>query len=669
MAICQYIERVNRSFFGGFGGSVPYTIIIGHLNPHRVKQMGDQKDIADMSFEEFFSETKRDVERKENKKAAAQAARDEKPTGIRGFLGATPKINFNNGKFLLYVPRYEGHENDSFNVAVECGDRIVPMHRLEYSKQRGARVTKPATIDLTPAEVTPMDSFVLTIDGERAFENKARPIAFYNNIGSPMPRPIGEVTAVCRVGTKLKLSKAEIISSAVKNGLAVYQVNVFMSGAVMVDESVSAGSEDACADAAPEQEAPAEAVKESVKEKVPAKKPSRKAVKGDFAISQPSQDADIIFDGRKLPLYAEAPIITLSIKGCEPEECVVRAEGKDGELLSIPGASKLRIDTKEYGGPLTIILEKGAKVLYSQECFVIPDFKCSYSGKGDITEDTKVEYTMFGQTGTKDVSEDDPYSFEFGGMKFKAIWCVPYVTYDVGNGPKVFDNADMDILSIKSDKMKVTVRGARKKALFFGGETGKKRDITPDWDGETFEVDVASIRDEILASSSSAFCIYITVNSCPNRKFMTLRNPVRMTASFDGSDITVNVDESMKDCICRLYKIDKSIEDVPMNAGTNIVRVAPDVIEAEAVEMYNGSVRTSVPVKIRQMPFINRDQMGDKWMYVSREKRIPLPDDLYKDGEPVMSNIKKWHELIVRMNPELKGVTFEMIQKAFKEAN
>jgi len=626
--------------------------------------MGDQKDIADMSFEEFFSESKRDVERKENKKAAAQAARDEKPTGIRGFLGATPKINFNNGKFLLYVPRYEGHENDNFNVAVECGDRIIPMHRLDYSKQRNGRVTKPATIDLTPADVTPMDNFVLTIDGERAFENKARPITFYNNIGSPMPRPIGEVTAVCKVGTKLKLSKAEILDSSVKNGLAVYQVNVFMSGAVMVDENAT-NTEGPAKD--PEQEIAQD--NEPEKEKAPVKKPVKKTVaKGDFSISPASSDADIVYDGRRLPLYAEAPVVTLNVKGCEPEDCIVRAEGKDGEILSIPGASKLRIDTKEYGGPLTIVLEKGSKKLHSCECFVIPDFKCSYSGKGDITDDTKIEYTMLGQTGTRDVSEDDPYSFDINGMKFKAVWCVPYVTYDIGNGPRQFDAADVDILSIKADKMKVTVRGARKKALFFGGETGKKKEITSEWEDETFEVDMEPIRNEILSSSSSVFCIYITVNSCPNRKFMTIRNPVRMTASYDGSDVIVNVDESMKDCVCRLYRIDKTTEDIPLNGGTNMIRIAPDVIEAEAIEMYNGAVRTSVPVSIRKMPFIIKDQMGDKWMYVSRSKRIPLPEDLYKGGAPDMSAIKPWHDRIVRMNPELKGVTFEMIQKAFKEA-
>jgi hypothetical protein len=72
-------------------------------------------------------------------------------------------------------------------------------------------------------------------------------------------------------------------------------------------------------------------------------------------------------------------------------------------------------------------------------------------------------------------------------------------------------------------------------------------------------------------------------------------------------------------------------------------------------------------VPVRQLPFLHRDSMGDKWMYVSRSKRIPLPSELFKDDQPDIPAIRAWHDRIVRMNPELKGVTFEMIQKAFKE--
>ena len=117
--------------------------------------MGDRKDIADMSFEEFFSESKTKAEREANRKAAAAAEKphQEQPA-VRGFVGATPKINFNNGKFLLYIPRYRGLENDHFELAVECGESIVPMGRLESVKQGKSRVTRPDTLDLTPPVTT-----------------------------------------------------------------------------------------------------------------------------------------------------------------------------------------------------------------------------------------------------------------------------------------------------------------------------------------------------------------------------------------------------------------------------------------------------------------------------------------------------------------------------------
>ena len=41
----------------------------------------------------------------------------------------------------------------------------------------------------------------------------------------------------------------------------------------------------------------------------------------------------------------------------------------------------------------------------------------------------------------------------------------------------------------------------------------------------------------------------------------------------------------------------------------------------------------------------------------------------FKDGQPDLAHIKAWHDRIVRMNPELKGVTFEMIKKAFTDFN
>ena len=627
----------------------------------RVSKMGEQKDIADMSFEEFFSESKTKAEREANRKAAAKPNKDA-PAPARGFIGATPKINFNNGKFLLYIPRYRGLENDRFNIAVECGDRIVPMNHLESVKQGGARVTRPSTIDLTPAEVTPMDDFTFTIDGEKAFVNKARAVTFYNSVGSPVVRPLGEVTAVARAGAELKLFKAELLESSEKNGLAVFKLNVLVSGTAKVDEGASQKPEGAS-----EEEPQEEPVKESEKKEVPKKKPAKKvAVKAEMSLSQPSLDADAIYDGTRLPLYASFPVVSVLVSGCELADCLLRINGKDGEISSSAPASQMYADTGDYGGPVTLTLEKGSKKLAEASYFIVPGFECTYSGKGDITDDTAVSYTVFGEKGTRDVKDDDPYSFEHGDMKFQIVWCVPVVTYNIGKGPQPFGTVDVDILEL-GETMTVTVRGARKKALFFGGVTGKKREVTPDWEGETYEIDMAPIRQEVMSSPSSTYCLYLTVNSFPNRKFMTIRNPVRIKAKFVDGNVVAEIDPSVKECVCRLYKMDKSVEEVPISTDNCTVPVSPDVIEAEVVEMYNGQPNTSIVVSVRPLPFLSVDSMGDRWMYVSRSKRIPLPDELFKDGVPDTHAIRAWHERIVRMNPELRGVTSEMILKAFKD--
>jgi len=632
----------------------------------RVRDMGDQKDIADMSFEEFFSESKTKAEREANRKAAAvQKTNPETLKTERGFIGATPKINFNNGKFLLYVPRYRGLENDRFNIAVEFGEDVIPLNRIESVKQGKNRVTRPDTIDLTPAGVTPMDDFAFTIDGEKVFVNKAHPVSFYNSVGSPVVRPMGEVTAVARAGVTLKLFKAEILESTVKNGLSVFKLNVQVSGTAKVDENAQPEAEELQEEV---QEIPQE--QPAPVEEAPKKKPAKKvAVKGGFTLSQASQDADVVLGKERLPLYVSAPIMSVSVTGCEPADCTVRAEGKDGEILSTSAAAQMYVNTGKYGGPVTVTLEKAGKKLASAKYFIIPGMECEYSGKGDITDDTVVKYNVFGEKGSRDVKDDGAYDFEHDGMKFQIVWCVPVVTYDIGNGPQPFDAVDVDILDLKGETMKVTVRGARKKAIFFGGSTGKKKDITPDWEGESYDIDLAPIREEVFSTSSSTHTLFITVNSFPNRKFMTIRNPVRISARYEDGSIVADIDPSVSGCICRLFKIDKSVEEIQISTENNTVPVSQDVIEAEVIETYNGQPRTSILVQVRQLPFLWKDAMGDKWMYVSSSKRIPLPGELFKDGQPDMSAIKAWHDRIVRMNPELKGVTFDMIQKAFRDFN
>ena len=87
--------------------------------------MVERKDISDMSFEEFFKKTDEEDSGKNDKAkapAVATAASDEDS----GFGNSTPKINFKDGRFVLYVPRYRG--KGPFNAAVCSILASCPFH-------------------------------------------------------------------------------------------------------------------------------------------------------------------------------------------------------------------------------------------------------------------------------------------------------------------------------------------------------------------------------------------------------------------------------------------------------------------------------------------------------------------------------------------------------------
>ena len=130
--------------------------------------MDARKDITDMSFEEFFSEQK---VKKEKESARVEAAKAKKEASMGehqpGFQGSGPKLNFIDGKVMVYIPRYTASENSRFEVAVEVGEDVVTMGRLDSVKQKSNRVSRPDTKDITGVGVKPFGGFAITIDGEK----------------------------------------------------------------------------------------------------------------------------------------------------------------------------------------------------------------------------------------------------------------------------------------------------------------------------------------------------------------------------------------------------------------------------------------------------------------------------------------------------------------------
>lgn len=632
----------------------------------QVTDVEGHKDITEMSFEEFFSESKVKSEKSEIDTQAPPRAVPKK-TGPQnsqraGFGGSGPKINYTAGRFQLYIPRYSGKESDRFEVAVDCAAGVIPMGHIDSVKQKGGRTTRPATIDLTTAGVSPLESFTVTIDGEEVFVNKPRSLIFFNNIGLPLNKPAGDVFAVHPSSTDLRLVKAEVLGETTKGDVTITRLEVSLAGGVWIQDSEAPAPSDEAGDAV-EPIAPVEG------------KPTKKAqarkvrVKGSLGLSAGCKDADVRFNDEVLPMYTGPFQVFVDVEGCQVQDCKLSVSVLSEEVLSIMPEHAVSIDVGDRVGPVDVTLEREGKVLDSKRAFVIPGLAYRIPGKGDLSDDPSVELTIFGSTVTADAGASEVCGpFERDGMSFSIEWMVPVVGYDIGDGMRHDIPCEVNISDIQGDALRVSITGARKKSIFFGGENGKKRDVTPEWSGQTYDIDLSQIREEVYSNPSSTFCFYITVNSFPNRKFMTIRNPVRIKAVFNGSEVSVDIDPSVgTGAICRLYRMDRTESDVPLVPGNNLISVDADVIDADVIESVDGRSRVTVPVVIRSMPFLHRDQTGDYWLYVSRSKRIPLPDGLIVDGKPDYGAVKAWHDRIVRMNPELRSVTYPMMQKAFAD--
>ena len=615
--------------------------------------MEGHKDISEMSFEEFFSE---------------KDQRQAQPKGDApvGFGNVSPKINYKDGRFLLYIPRYGSDENARFEVAVDCSAGVVPLGRLESSPRAGGRLSRSTTVDITSAGISPLEPFTLVIDGVDAFRHKPRNVLYFNNIGLPVGRPVGEVYAVHAKGTSLRTVKAEVMETSEVVGVMVTKAEVSVAGGIWLDDRKrDRQASEAKADVT---ETPEE-VTQPKAEKTEAPKPkpkSRKKAKGSLKVPAGVQEAEASVDGVRLQIHRRFPPFTVSVENCELSECTVTLRDAAGNEVAggtAPVSAPMTFDT-DTDGVLEIVLSKGEQTLASERFVYIPDFECSRPGKGDIPPEPSFTFTAFGETVGADIY-DGPYTVSRNGSDITIVWNIPAVTYDIGGGPVRFEPFDVDVGEL-GDTLVVTVAGARKKALFFGGDKGKKREVTPDWNDDTYRVPLNGIKEEVYSTTAPEFTMYITVNSFPMRRFMTIRNPPRMKASFADGNVVAEVAQG-GEYVCRLYRMDKTVEEVPLQAGESSVPVSADVVEAEVAEVYDGRDRASVLVSVRPLPFLWRDETGEYWLYVNRSKRIPLPGDLVSSGKPDAARIRAWHDQIIRMNPELRDVTTQMMQRAFDE--
>ncbi len=628
-------------------------------------KMVERKDISEMSFEEFFSRSGDDADSKKSSPSSTTGSSPEHDATM-GFGGSAPKINYRDGKFLLYIPRFKG--SGKFDVAIETKSEVIPVARLDSTKLREHRLTRPATVGLDELGVCPLDEFILTIDGANVFVNKSRKILLFNSSGLPVSHASGETTVVFRKGTPLRMFKASLLKTDTVGDVTVSIIDVAPGGFVRIQTEEP--SEQAAPESKPEAPKKAtEAAAPASKKAAPAAKKTKKTpVKAALSLSAGIPEASASIAGSIVPIFKEPPTASISVDGCDISECTVSVVDSSGEIVfgRVPAEARMDLRNGRSEGLLTANVEKEGKVLKSAQYFLIPDFACEYSGKGDIPDDTSVRFTMFGQGYEKGIYDDDfegPYSH--GDSSFGMLWSVPVVTYDLGEGPRPYEQLVLSADELTSSMLVVKVRGAKKKKIYFGPEGGKKEDITKGWDSDSVQINLPPLLDQVY-SSTGTYCFFISINSFPNRKFIQIHNPERAKVSVADGSIGVEVLGGKTDCDCVIFLQDKTSKTVRLAEGSNAVPIPADAVEAEIVESFKGKVRRVTPVKVRPLPFIS-SIAGDLWLYVSKDKRIPLPDGLFKGDAPDLDAVTRWHGKIVGMNPELKAVSLAEMKRAFTD--
>lgn len=599
------------------------------------------RDISDMSFDEFFL-GKKPSTRRDRPKQSEGGEQPASDVDGSGFPRGRPKLNVRGTSILLFVPRYDGGSAAKYEAAIEQGGRTLKLGRLKVSPLDGGLSSLPTEFDLLVVGVSPLDEFVLTVDGKRVYEMFAHRSMMFDTDGMPISRAADDTVVLYPKGSHLWLGDAKVVTTAEVGDLLVSTVEVAKGGYIRVRDR------------------PQPVERPKAEEPRPKDAPKKQKLKPAASIDlPPAETVASVRDGDALlPLYPGVPEIGFTLKDTTEAECVlwlngseVPMEGFDASAVPASGRTDLSV------------VREGRK-LDSASFYVIPGFACSYQGKGDIPDDRYVDVTYEGGDARLDVYADLDRPLKVNGEDVRVAWNIPVVTYDAGEGEVPFQEAEVNVDGLP-DSIVVTVRNASKKSLFLGS-TGKKSNITPEWTDDTVRIESSAVESAVFDSPTRSASMYITVNSCPVRRFLTFVNPADTEVSYSAGEVRVIV-RGNGDHVCRVFNLDKTVEEHVLSKGENSVPVSQKAISAEVAESRGGREISVETVTIRELPFLLRDDMGDVWLYVSKEKRIPLPDGLLENGRKNPGEVRKWHDQIVRMNPELRTVSPEKMIKAFAD--
>ena len=603
------------------------------------------KDISDMSFDEFFLGKKSGSKAKEVPRPAESSDGETRVDGSR-FIRGHPKINVKGGRISLFIPKYEGGKGARYAVKVMQGGRVFNLGNLKSSPLDSDVSSIPTEFDLTESDIDPLGGYILSIDGKDVYEGFEHRYMMFDAEGMPISRAEDTTVVAYRPTDHLWLSDAKVVTEMDIGGMRVTTVNVAQGGYVRVKDRPQRNPEKS---EAPKKESPVR------KERKPS---------ASIAMSAPETVAEVRVGDTILPLYSRIPEVSVKLKDADQDSCVIKVDSP-GRLDGVPATSYGVKSIEGARGEVVLSVESDGKILAKEKFFVIPDFECMTAVKGDIPSFEYLDFSMGGETYHLDIYKDDIEGpFEYDGGEIRLVWGFPVVSVDTGSGMTPLEDSEMSVDDLP-DSIVIRARGATKKAVFLGG-SGKRVNLTPEWEDETIRVDTTPIYKAVLNSPSREASLYITVNSCPVRRFLTVRNEAGAAMSCSGGSIHFEVRGKGR-YVCRIYGIGRAEETHDLPEGSSDVAIGSEAISAELMEIRDGKEIPVEDITIRPLPFLMKDGMGDVWLYVSKDKRIPLPDGLLESSSKSPAEIRKWHSQIVRMNPELRKVSPEMMVKAFAD--
>ena len=271
----------------------------------------------------------------------------------RGFFkDQSPCIRLEDGRFRLHIPRYRSREGDRLEPTLNDGSRSVPLPPLASGRYG---VTAPAVVDLTAFGFSPLEQFILSIDGNSVFINHPTDRMIFDGDGEMCTSVTGRGYVVVSKNSSVKMLGAGLLSRRDMGAVQVLEMDFSEGGTVDLDRIPLADAKRALRTEGDSQSAEATAAIEFVG--------TEPCVRLSLVEGYAETRREI-----PCPAFNRLPLVAVSVEGCEPRECTIRAEDDRGAIIFGPvevTGGAIQLNTKLYKGPAKVVISFGGSEIGS----------------------------------------------------------------------------------------------------------------------------------------------------------------------------------------------------------------------------------------------------------------------------------------------------------------